>query len=214
MVFKVDINVMSGKNNRAINIAIGKKWNKAIAGASVQIQNVLRRGLVYEPTMGLKPFTDTDLWKFLMQPETLAELGFISMKPLTEDLLTSILMTIFVQPGGGNPKSMLINVFDMQFIANATIHRSAGTGQLGPVSWFVDWIIKGVPVTEYHFEETGPPIPRSSRLAGDKAGLMIKGGLWQFPPQFRDAVDDWLDSNKQAIKKIVETSIRTQIGKV
>lgn len=214
MVFKVKINVMSGKNKKAINTAITKKWNRAIAGASVQIENVLRRGLVDDSVLGLKPFTSTDLWKFLMQPETLAELGFMSTKPLTEDLLISILKTIFVSTGSGNPKKMLINIFDMQFIANATIHRSAGDGQLGSVSWFVDWIIKGVPVTEYHFEETGPPIPRSSRLAGDKAGLMIQGGLWQFPPQFRDAVDDWLDSNKVAIKKVVETSIRTQIGKV
>jgi len=214
MVFKVEINVMAGKNNRAINVAIGKKWNKALAGASVQAERVLKRGLVNDPVMGLKPFTSTDLWQFLMQPSTLAELGFITTKPLTEDLLGSIANTISVEVGSGKVNKLLVKVFDMQFVANATIHRSAGEGQLGPVSWFVDWIIKGVPVTDYHFKETGPPKPRSSQLAGDKAGLMIKGGLWTFPPQFRDAVDDWLDSNKVAIKKVTEAAIKTTIGKV
>jgi len=205
---------MSGKNKKAINTAIVKKWNIALIRSTVNIEAILKSALISEPSFGIKPFTQTELWQFLMQPETLAELGFISLKPLTEDLLDSILQTIFVKTTRGTKRRMIINIFDMQYIANATIHRSEGTGQLGPVSWFVDWIIKGVPVTDYYFKETGPPVPRSSRLAGDKAGLMIKGGLWQFPPQFRDAVDNWLEDNQRPIKKLVESTIRFQIGRV
>ncbi len=214
MNFKLDINVMTGKNKKAIQTVMIKKWNKSLYGAAVEVEQILKRGMVYEPMMGLSSFTDTDLWNFLMLPETLAELGFITLQPLTEDLLGNLSKTIFVKVGGGKVKYIKINIFDMQFMANATIHRSEGTGQLGPVSWFVDWIIKGVPVSDYRFKETGPPRPRSSRLAGSKAGLMIEGGLWQFPPQFRDAVDTWLGSNIKAIKMLVETSIRRQIGKV
>lgn len=214
MNFKLQINVMAGKNKKALMTAMVKKWNKALYGAAVDVDQVLKRGIVYESVLGLLPFTSTDLWNFLILPETLAELGFITRQPLTEDLLGNLSKTIVVTVGGGKIKYMKINIFDMQFMANATIHRSEGTGQLGPVSWFVDWIIKGVPVSDYHFKETGPPGPRSSRLAGSKAGLMVEGGLWQFPPQFRDAVDTWLGSNIKAIKMLVETSIRKQIGKV
>ena len=214
MNFKLDINVTTGKNKKAITTAMVKKWNKSLYGAAIEIDQVLKRGLVYESTMGLSAFTSIELWNFLMLPETLAELGFITLDPLKEDLLGNLSKTIFVKVGGSTTKYITINIFDMQFMAQATIHRSEGTGQLGPVSWFVDWIIKGVPVSDHHFKETGPPKPRSSRLAGSKAGLMVEGGLWQFPPQFRDAVDTWLDSNVKAIKRLVETSIRRQIGKV
>lgn len=214
MNFKLQINVMTGKNKKALTTAVIKKWNKALYGAAVEVDQVLKRGLVYESVLGLSAFSSTNLWNFLMLPETLAELGFITTDPLTVDLLGNLSNTIFVKVGGGKVKNMTINIFDMQFMAKATIHRSAGTGQLGDVSWFVDWIIKGVPVNDYRFKETGPPAPRSSRLSGSRAGLMIEGGLWQFPPQFRDAVDEWLQSNIGAMKTLVETSIRKQIGKV
>lgn len=203
--------VMSGINNKVIKDVIIKKWNRALINAAVNIEAILKKALIDQSMLGIKAFTDTPLWFFLMLPETLAELGFITTKPLTEDLLSSILETIFVKVKGGNKKYLIIDILDMRYIANATIHRSAGTGQLGQISWFVDWIIKGIPVTDYSFKQTGPPTPRSSRLAGDKAGLMIEGGMWEFPPVFRDSIDVWLDSNIQAIQKLVENNIRLYI---
>lgn len=211
MKFNFECKVTSGPNRSVIRDAILKKWNKAISNAAVNIESILKKALIDQSMLGIKAFTDTPLWFFLMLPETLAELGFVTTQPLTDDLLGSIVETIFVKVKGGSKKYLIIDILDMRYVANATIHRSAGTGQLGQISWFVDWIIKGVPVTDYRFKQTGPPIPRSSRLAGSKAGLMVEGGMWEFPPTFRDSVDNWLDSNIQPIQKLVENNIRLYI---
>jgi hypothetical protein len=198
----VRINVDSPINRKAIDDAAKNKWIKALAKAAPLIQKDMRQGLVMSGKY-LTPFIETDLWQFLLLPSTIAELGFISLKPLYEDLLPSISDSSYIY---AKHDKLYIGMVDMNFVATSTIHRSAGTGQLGELSWFVDWVINGVTVQDYEFVQTGPPIPRSSRIAGSEAGLMVYvrgGGFWKFPPIYKDSLDKWLQSNIEALKVII-----------
>ena len=113
----------------------------------------------------------------------------------------------------------------MQLVGKMTPHPAAGNGKLpAGTSWFIDWVVNGQPVGGYHFtqEATSPKgnvrslreSGRSFPIAGQEAGIMTPKGMWNFPPQFRNAVDDWLQMNIPNIKKITQNAIKIAIRQV
>lgn len=201
-------------NISALKKALNKRWNKTVDRITPGLSNRLPK-LMVDGGGNFKAFVNTKLFRFLNTPEALAELGFVTIQPLYEDLLPSLRDTIKVVNNKKKLRVIQIDMIDMQMVSRATIHRSAGTGQLGQISWFVDWIISGLPVQDYSFERTGPPIPRSSRIAGAEAGLMVPsrgGGFWQFPPIYKYAIMEWLQSNIPAITRLVEVEMKIGIA--
>lgn len=198
-------------NLNAYQNAVRKKWNKAVSKAAPKLERDLKESVT--KSKFLTAFTDTKLWRFLHTKEALAELGFTSLKPLYEDLLPALKKTIICVADSRG--TLAIRMINMDIVARMTIHRSAGTGKLGEVSWFVDWIINGEPVQSYQFERTGPPRPRSSRISGAEAGLMIQslgGGFWQFPPIYKGELDMWLLNNINSIKALAGMRIMEGIN--
>jgi len=213
----LQIDMRDAKNRKALKRAVNKKWNMAVIKTVNVLNTRLPNLLVRGGGGGLaefRAFTSTTLWQFLNTPGAWAELGFTDLQPL-DDLLTALIDSINVRTTKKSPKSIIFEFADMQMIARFTEHPAAGQGQLRTgLSWFVDWVVKGVPVTDHRFVETGPGIPRSSMLAGSRAGLMRAGGMWSFPPIFRTAVDDWLMMNMRALKQMLEANLRKAIKQV
>jgi hypothetical protein len=219
---RLSVDILDPINKAALVRAVKLRYYKAIMKAKPKIENDLKRAIGQTGIMGFIPFTLTDLWVYLNTKEALAELGFITKKPLN-NLIESLKQTVVVNV---YPNKIAVRMVDLELLASLTIHPSAGKGLLGEVSWFVDWVINGIPVDDYTFMITGPPRPRSSLSAGKKAGLMIKnvsgagnaespggfeGGFWQFPPEYKNAIDDWLDENIYSIKAIVFNHIKKAI---
>jgi len=210
---EISIDLNKRSNRRSLMFAVTNKWNKAVVLAAPAIQKELRSQLI---TGGgaMIPFNKTLVWTYMHQPGILAELGFMSLKPF-DDLLDALRSTIDVYTSRAKRKMLVINMFSLSAIAGMTIHPSAGTGQLGEVSWFVDWVVRGRPIRRYDFKTTGPPVPRSSRLAGPEAGLMVpaRGGFWSIPP-FKDDILRWLDNNGSHIKSLIISQIRKAVKRV
>lgn len=219
---KLSIDIMSPDNKASLIKAAKIHFNAAIIKAIPHIRKDLKRAISTENVMGFIPFNKTDLWNVLNDKDTLAELGFTSKNPL-DDLLYALEDTVEVE---AFPNKLVIRMVEMELIGKLTIHPSAGTGLLGEISWFVDWIINGIPVDDYTFIRTGPPRPRSSRISGRKAGLMLpvstgagsaeategfSGGFWQFDPIWKDFLDQWLKLNLYSIKSIAFERIKKAI---
>jgi len=218
----LSIDIMSPENKRSLQQVAKIHFNAAIIKAIPKIRRDLKRAISSDGVMGFIPFNKTDLWNVLKDKDTLAELGFTSKNPL-DDLLYALADTVEVE---AFPNKLVIRMVEMELIGKLTIHPFAGTGMLGAVSWFVDWIINGIPVDDYTFVKTGPPRPRSSRIAGRKAGLMLpvntgagsaespegfSGGFWQFEPIYKDFLDQWLKLNLYSIKTIAFEHIKKAI---
>jgi len=228
MLLNIDMN--EDINKRALIAAIQKKWTKATKLVAQSMDAHLGRLMVEGgggQGVNFNAFTSTSLWSYLQTPQAWGELGFPSLSPL-DDLKDALRQSMKVYAAKG---ILTIKLVNMKLVGQLTPHPAAGAGQLpAGLSWFVDWVIKGSPVRGYHFaqdateglsQRSGGAAFRSVReharsfpIAGQEAGLMIKNGMWSFPPKFRSAVDDWLQSNLSNIKKLSENAIKIAIKRV
>lgn len=215
MILHIDMH--DPKNKKSLQKAVNKKWNLAIIKAARVLSFRLPDLLINGGGGGMaqfRPFKSTTLWQFLHTQRAFAELGFSDVQPL-DDLIKALHESIVITTTKKTPRSIVLKIIDMKIVAQFTEHPSAGEGNLrSGISWFADWIIKGVPVSDHSFVKTGAGKPRSSAIAGTRAGLMRPGGMWEFPPVFRTAVDDWLAGNISAIQQMSEAVIRKAIKRV
>lgn len=218
---ELSIDIAESKNLNALRKAIRKKWNLAAIRSAPIIEQRLKKLLIDgggssgQTGSVFLPFKRSQMWQILQNPRILAEIGLPSLRPL-EDLLEGIRSTVEVDVGGRSPKYLKIRIVDLNMIASMTIHPAAGTGRLGNISWFVDWLVNGLPVQDYRFKKTGPPKPRSSPVAGAEAGLMmpLSGGIWEFTPIMRSHLDRWLSNNIAPIKGFAFSQIKKIIGNI
>lgn len=212
------------KNKQALSKAIYRKWNKAVERTA----NVLSRRLPSLLISGggggqvtFRSFMSTALWQYLNTPQAWGELGFPSLQPL-DDLIDVLHNSMRFVGTRQSPKSLLIQLVDIEIVAKFTEHPAAGQGQLPVgISWFVDWVVKGMPVSGYRFKKFDVNAnralqkhARSFPIADEEAGIMVPNGMWQIPPVFRVAIDDWLMSNVVAIKRFIEQMLRKTIRQV
>lgn len=214
MKMVLHIDMTKAKNKKAIQQAIKKKWSLAIRRSAIELQRRLPKLLV-DGGGEFRGFKSTTLWKFLNTQRAWGELGFPDIQPL-DDLLQGLLNSILIKATKGRSAKLILKFVDLQIVGMFTEHPAAGQGQLKTgLSWFVDWIVKGKPVSKYRFIRTqGKGNPRSMMIAGREAGLMVGGGMWDFPPIFRTALQDWLLMNLPFIKKFVYSTIKKTIKKV
>lgn len=222
MEITLNIDMTNPKNKKALEKAIKKKWSVAVRETAIILQKKLPRLLV-DGGGGFRGFTSTSLWQFLGTQKAWGELGFPNTQPLY-DLVDALIDSIIVKSTKGKSAKLVLQFVDMKMIAKFTEHPAAGQGQLRPgLSWFVDWVIKGKPVSGYRFKQESiskkgaarslSELARSAPIAGPEAGIMVKKGMWDFPPIFRSALDDWLIANMPSIKKLVYATLKKTIGK-
>lgn len=198
----------------ALSIAIDRAFRKLVA----DFQDTIIDRLVFGGP-GWKALTSTAAWKWLNSPKGYAQLGFSSpASPLT---LLNILRkswnakVVSKKAGPSLNVGITFNWANLEEIYRSTIHPSAGKLNLpAGRSWF-EWVYAGLPLKEegFHFKKTGPsPGVRSSSIAGNEAGRMAVGGMWQVSPRFRIDLDQLWAKNEKKIVKTIEKYIGDAIA--
>lgn len=214
--------------------AIRREWGRAIIVAAPRITRRISEGIV-NGSDGLTSFFASPVGQWIRSEEGVGQLGFPDAKPFS-DLVTGLLQSVEVKKtssiGKGKGFSLGLNLLNLKVIARHTPHPAqSSSAKLNIDSWFVDWIMLGVPVTDAGFvpftdffqlvqggrgkkeqrEIKSISLPRSFPAVGIKSGFMFpKGflgstGSWS-PPDFinAQAVENWLSNNIPAITRIMK----------